>query len=67
MPGTVLRVEVEAGEEVSEGQRLVVLEAMKMELSVAAPFDGVVERVEVAAGDRVPVRALLAAVEPHRR
>jgi len=62
MPGTVLRVEVAPGEEVSKGQTLVVLEAMKMELSVSAPFGGVVESVGVSVGDRVPVGQLLAEV-----
>ena len=62
MPGTVLRVEVEQGQEVSEGETLLVLEAMKMELSIAAPFDGVVETVGAAAGDRVAVGHLLAEV-----
>jgi acetyl/propionyl-CoA carboxylase alpha subunit len=53
MPGTVQRVLVEEGDEVSAGQVLVLLEAMKMELSVVAPAAGVVTAVLVAAGELV--------------
>ncbi len=53
MPGTVLRVEVEAGDEVDAGRTLVVLEAMKMELAVSAPSTGVVSAVHVRAGELV--------------
>jgi biotin carboxyl carrier protein len=53
MPGTVLRVAVDEGDEVTEGQVLVLLEAMKMELSVQAPAGGVVRSVLVSAGDVV--------------
>jgi acetyl/propionyl-CoA carboxylase alpha subunit len=53
MPGTVIRVEVEAGAETRARQPLVVLEAMKMEIPVHSPFDGTVRAVHVAPGDRV--------------
>jgi acetyl/propionyl-CoA carboxylase alpha subunit len=53
MPGTVIRVEVEPGEETRARQALVVLEAMKMEIPVHSPFDGTVSVVHVAPGDRV--------------
>ena len=53
MPGTVLRIDVHKGEHVDEGQTLVLLEAMKMELAVTAPGAGVVTGVLVAAGDLV--------------
>jgi acetyl/propionyl-CoA carboxylase alpha subunit len=53
MPGTVIRVEVEAGAETRARQPLVVLEAMKMEIPVHSPFDGTVRAVHVTAGDRV--------------
>src|SRR5262245_2642264 len=53
MPGTVIRVEVEPGEETRARQALVVLEAMKMEIPVHSPFAGTVSAVHVAPGDRV--------------
>jgi acetyl/propionyl-CoA carboxylase alpha subunit len=62
MPGTVLRVDVAAGDEVRARQTLVVLEAMKMETPVAAPFDATVEAVHVAPGDRVAGGQLLIAL-----
>ena len=63
MPGTVIRVEVQAGDEIRARQPLVVLEAMKMEIPVASPFDGTVTDVHVSAGDRVAGGALLVGLE----
>lgn len=53
MAGTILKVNVSAGDSVSEGDTLVVLEAMKMENEIVAPGDGVVGEVFVSANDRV--------------
>ncbi|MEE3184057.1 MAG: biotin/lipoyl-containing protein, partial [Pseudomonadota bacterium] len=53
MPGKVLATEVSPGESVSEGQLLVILEAMKMEHRITAPIDGVVQEVPVNEGDQV--------------
>ncbi len=53
VPGTVVTVEVQSGDEVSEGQTLVVMEAMKMEHRITAPEDGVIDDVLVGAGDSV--------------
>jgi propionyl-CoA carboxylase alpha chain len=63
MPGTVIRVDVEAGAEVEARRPLLVLEAMKMEIPVHAPFDGTVTAVHVAPGDRVAGGALLLELE----
>ncbi len=53
MPGTVVRVLAEAGQTVRKDTPLLVLEAMKMEHTIAAPADGVVEALPYAVGDRV--------------
>jgi propionyl-CoA carboxylase alpha chain len=62
MPGTVTRVLAATGDAVTAGAALVVLEAMKMEHTVAAPVDGVVAQLHVAPGDQVETRQVLAVV-----
>lgn len=59
MPGQVIEVMVEAGQEVITGQTLMVLEAMKMEIRVNAPRPGTVRQVLVAGGDVVERGQLL--------
>jgi acetyl/propionyl-CoA carboxylase alpha subunit len=59
MPGTVLGVEVAVGDTVTPQQRLVVLEAMKMEMPVLAPFAATVTSVHVVPGDQIAAGALL--------
>ena len=59
MPGAVLTTEVTAGDKVSKGDLLVILEAMKMEHRIVAPRDGVVELVHVGVGDQVDNAQLL--------
>ncbi|MBO6117957.1 MAG: biotin/lipoyl-binding protein [Bacteroidales bacterium] len=51
LPGTILDVFVNAGDTVKEGQKLVLLEAMKMENEIKADCDGVVKEVKVRKGD----------------
>ena len=63
MPGKVLSVEVAAGQTVTKGQRLLVLEAMKMEHALVAPFDGTVAELSAVAGGQVQVEALLLRIE----
>lgn len=63
MPGLILRVEVAEGDEVAEGQGVVVVEAMKMENELKAPAAGVVTRVSVNAGDTVEKGAVLIVLE----
>ena len=53
MPGTVLLVHVADGDAVAEGDVLLVLESMKMELSITAPHAGTVEGLALRPGDRV--------------
>ena len=61
MPGRVTRLLVEAGAKVRRGEPLMIIEAMKMEHTVAAPSDGTVERVRYAVGDAVEEGAELIA------
>ncbi|GGC08225.1 3-methylcrotonyl-CoA carboxylase subunit alpha [Novosphingobium endophyticum] len=63
MPGKVIAVEVAHGDAVTKGQKLLTLEAMKMEHSLTAPFDGVVAELTVEAGAQVQVEALLVKIE----
>ncbi|HKT86448.1 MAG TPA: acetyl/propionyl/methylcrotonyl-CoA carboxylase subunit alpha [Novosphingobium sp.] len=63
MPGKVIAVEVALGDRVTKGQKLLTLEAMKMEHSLAAPFDGVVAELNAETGAQVQVEALLAKIE----
>jgi biotin carboxyl carrier protein len=63
MPGTVLTVLVAPGERVQARQPLLVLEAMKMEHPVTAPFEAVVSAVHVTPGDRVAGGAVLVELE----
>ena len=59
MPGRIIAVDVAAGDVVTKGQKLLTLEAMKMEHGLVAPFDGIVAELNAAAGAQVPVDALL--------
>jgi 3-methylcrotonyl-CoA carboxylase alpha subunit len=63
MPGRIIAVEVTAGQSVSKGQKLLTLEAMKMEHTLVAPFDGVVAELNAVAGAQVQVEALLAKID----
>jgi acetyl-CoA/propionyl-CoA carboxylase biotin carboxyl carrier protein len=64
MPGTLLLVGVEQGQAVEAGEVLGVLEAMKMELALKAPYAGTVTAVAAAVGEQVPLGAELFHVEP---
>ncbi len=62
MPGRVVQLFVAAGDAVRRGQPLLVIEAMKMEHTIAAPRDGIVERLRYAVGDPVEEGAELVAL-----
>ncbi len=63
MPGRITSVDVATGDAVIKGQKLLTLEAMKMEHALTAPFDGEVAELHATAGGQVQVDALLARVE----
>ncbi|MFE7897526.1 biotin carboxylase N-terminal domain-containing protein [Streptomyces sp. NPDC057424] len=65
MPGTVTVVKVAVGDEVSAGQSLLVVEAMKMEHVISAPHAGKVAELDVAPGSTVAMDQVLAVIAPH--
>lgn len=67
MPGTVTVVKVAKGDEVTAGQSLLVVEAMKMEHVITAPHDGTVTEIDVTPGSTVAMDQVLAVVAPHQQ
>jgi len=63
MPGKVVVVHVNAGDVVTKGQRLIVLEAMKMETPMPSPCDGTVKEVKAVAGARINAGDVLMVIE----
>lgn len=63
IPGAVTIVHVEQGQKVTKGERLLVMEAMKMQTTVYAPIAGTVKRLAVSPRDNVEARDLLLAIE----
>jgi 3-methylcrotonyl-CoA carboxylase alpha subunit len=64
MPGKILDVRAEPGFEVTRGQPLLVMEAMKMEHTLEAPRDGRILEVRVSKGDQTSEGAVLVRLEP---
>lgn len=63
MPGVVVSIEVEEGQEVKEGQTILVLEAMKMQNPLQAERDGVITKLHCKAGEAVAGGTVLAVLE----
>jgi len=63
MVGKVVKIVAEVGQEVSEDDAIVMLEAMKVEMPVGAPEDGTVVEIKVAAGDTVESGQVLAVLD----
>lgn len=63
MPGNIQEVFVKAGDHVTEGEKLCILEAMKMKNIIVAPYTGVVKSVNVQIGDKVPKHQVLVELE----
>jgi 3-methylcrotonyl-CoA carboxylase alpha subunit len=59
MPGRIVLVRAAVGDVVEEGQELLVMEAMKMELALKAPRAGTIESISAAQGDFVDADAIL--------
>jgi biotin carboxyl carrier protein len=62
-PGKVLRVHAEAGKPIAEGDRICILEALKMELPIVAPVSGTLKTLRVAPGQAVEAGDVLAVIE----
>lgn len=67
MPGTIVTIHVEQDQRVQEGDVLAVMSAMKIEITLAAPFDGRVTGVHVAAGDLVGSREEIVTIVPEEK
>ena len=63
MPGLIISVAVEEGQEVKEGDVLLILESMKMQNELKSPKDGIVGKIQVADGDSVEQRQKILSVE----
>ncbi len=59
MPGTVIKVLVDKGQKIKKGDHLAITEAMKMETTVQAPFDGTIKAIHVSNGDTIQTGDLL--------
>ncbi|HSW14308.1 MAG TPA: biotin/lipoyl-containing protein [Solimonas sp.] len=66
MPGSIVAVQVQAGDAVTKGQTLLVMESMKMETTIAAPRDGTVAAVTYEKGQTFDRDALLLSLEPNK-
>jgi len=64
LPGTIVAVHVATGQQVARGTPLVTVEAMKMEHTLTAPYDGVVSRIAYGLTDRVQAGAILVELSP---
>ncbi len=63
MPGTIVEIMVEAGDQVSAEEELIILEAMKMENPIIAPVDGTVKEIKVEEEDKVDTNQVLIILE----
>ena len=63
MPGKIIAIEVQAGDKVKRGQALLVMEAMKMEHTIVAGVDGIVENIHFGVGEQVAEGAVLISLE----
>ncbi|MFN8614726.1 MAG: acetyl-CoA carboxylase biotin carboxyl carrier protein subunit [Vampirovibrionales bacterium] len=64
MPGSIVSIAVQQGDVVSEGQLLVIMESMKMELSLNSAISGIVSEINVTTGDKVTIGQKLITVVP---
>lgn len=63
MPGTIVNILVKEGDDVLDGQDVLMLEAMKMENPIPTPVSGKVKEIKVSVGDTVAAEQLMVVVE----
>jgi len=63
MPGSILEINAKKGEEITKGDTLIILEAMKMENEISAPQSGTVKEIKVRVGDSVDAEDILLVIE----
>jgi biotin carboxyl carrier protein len=63
MPGLVVTIPVEEGQEIKKGQVLLILESMKMQNELKAPRDGVISRIKVKSGESVEQKQALLSLQ----
>ncbi|MDR2367209.1 MAG: acetyl-CoA carboxylase biotin carboxyl carrier protein subunit [Deltaproteobacteria bacterium] len=63
MSGNIWKILVKEGENVTEDQEILIMEAMKMEIPITAPADGILTSIKVKEGDPVEAETLLAVVD----
>ncbi|MFH2141570.1 MAG: acetyl-CoA carboxylase biotin carboxyl carrier protein subunit [Bacteroidota bacterium] len=59
IPGTIIKCSVKEGQKVKTGDVLLILEAMKMHNKILSPMNGVIEKVSVKTGDKIPKNELM--------
>jgi pyruvate carboxylase subunit B len=65
LPGTVILIAVRVGQEVEEGELLVILEAMKMQNRILVPISGTVSAIYIKEGDKISKKHLLLKITPN--
>ena len=63
IPGTIMQIEVKEGQEVQEGDVLLILQAMKLNNKLAAPFSGKIKKIYVNSGAKIPKGTLMIEME----
>jgi len=63
IPGTIVEIFVKEGQKVKAGEGLMILEAMKMKNRIEMPFDGIIKKIHVTEGVKVPNRLLMLEIE----
>ena len=63
IPGSVIEIFATPGQEIKEGEVILILDAMKMYTKVQMPFDGVIKSINVSKGDRIPKNTVMINIE----